>query len=166
MMRALIAAFFMLFCCTLFCADNSRQMESQDLLAKQKAKNLPLFEAITKNNLEDAKKALKAGAIPDAEDVKGIPALHHACKMKKIEIAQLLLDEGADPNKVIKILNPDLSVLERSILGLMVKKKKWPLVFLLRKHGAVLQPCDPPRYQNKINKEQAKLDKKQAKIIT
>jgi hypothetical protein len=164
MMRILFATFFMLFCSSLFCADNSRQMETQDLLEAPKALNLALLKAIKENNLEDVKNALLAGASPDAEGERGLSALHFACTKKKSEIAKLLLEKQADPNKIVKILSPDLSVLERSILGMAVKNKEWEIVFLLIEHKAKLQLCDPPEYGHKIEKKQAKLKKKQAKL--
>ncbi len=49
-------------------------------------------------NVSAAKKALDAGADPNAVDGEGVSALHHAVLRKKLDLAELLVSRGADLN--------------------------------------------------------------------
>lgn len=57
-----------------------------------------LFIAINTNDLDYAKKIIKAGADVNLFNPDGISPLHAAVIQKKFEIAKLLLDNGANPD--------------------------------------------------------------------
>ena len=143
-MRILIAAFFMLFGCTIFCADISKKEgEKQPLVKSKEIANSALFKAIKHKKLEDARKALEAKADPDALNKRGFPALYMACTKKRHEIAKLLLrDYKANPNQMFDYIEPDILKRTTSILGMAIQKGKWESVDLLIEFGGDLRYCD------------------------
>jgi len=63
-----------------------------------KAPDNLIRKAVRDGNIEEVKKAIAAGKDVNAEDDKGITALHSAAMMGHIEIADLLIAKGADVN--------------------------------------------------------------------
>jgi len=57
-----------------------------------------LFEALGARDVEKVRELLAAGMDPNAHDAEGRPALYRALCRSKPELAQLLLERGADPN--------------------------------------------------------------------
>jgi ankyrin repeat protein len=87
-------------------------------------------------NANAAKKALDAGADPNAVDKDGVPALHHAVRKKTLELAELLASRGADLN----IRDRDdsytaLHILCKSKSGVMSKTEVAAALWLIE-HGA------------------------------
>ncbi len=62
-------------------------------------KSPSLFEAIVQGDLTKVRTALKEGADPEALNEYGYPALHVAVGFYHLDIAQVLLDHGADINR-------------------------------------------------------------------
>jgi ankyrin repeat protein len=60
---------------------------------------LNLHEAASVENLEEVRRCLDAGTPVDDEDEEGQSALQVAVRERYIEVARLLLDNGADPTR-------------------------------------------------------------------
>lgn len=79
-------------------------------------------------------KAIERGARP-SDDVECNNALAYAIHKGNIDIAQILLDNGADPNR----LDP---MMRETPVALAVREQATPIVELLLGHGATLNDLD------------------------
>lgn len=70
---------------------------------------LKLVDAAEEGNLDKMKEALREGASPDGSVYYHLPPLHMAASSGKTSAVSLLLDNGADVNRVIDIENTPLS---------------------------------------------------------
>ncbi|HEX4999800.1 MAG TPA: ankyrin repeat domain-containing protein [Terriglobia bacterium] len=57
----------------------------------------PLIDAVKHNDIDAARRELRAGAVINATELDGSTALHWAVRQNNVEMARLLLDSGADP---------------------------------------------------------------------
>ncbi|MEO8270699.1 MAG: acyltransferase family protein [Aureliella sp.] len=69
------------------------------------ALSLPMLEAALRNNTEEVSQLISRGANPNATDERGSTAMHLACLFGYSDLADILLDSGADP----AIVNADRS---------------------------------------------------------
>ena len=64
----------------------------------EKTANKNMFSAIKNDNFEKFKKALDAGANPNAKTKSGMPILTNAVGLQRIRMTELLVEKGADVN--------------------------------------------------------------------
>jgi ankyrin repeat protein len=72
------------------------------LPSEVKAAIRTLPETIKAGDVEGVRKMLDSGVSPDAQDDKGISALHYAVALDRLDILKLLMDKKADPKVVDK----------------------------------------------------------------
>ena len=110
----------------------------QPMTASSKKPHFPLILAVARQaNLELVKLLVEAGAEVNMPNLKGITPLHRASKKNSIDVAEYLIQQGADVN------------IESFPFGREMKETKWPgtplchaatpeMIRLLMHHGAKL----------------------------
>lgn len=90
----------------------------------------PIVQCAIVNDVEKAKVLLAAGAKVDFDDLTGRTALHWAADNANMELCELLLSYGANPNAFTRACQP--------VLAMPVLRHNDPIKKLLYKHGGKL----------------------------
>ncbi len=114
------------------------------------------FEAIRKNNSEVVKLFLQAGINPNAT-FTGTPAVMHALFLNKMDIFEILLKAGADPETEVPALW--VSAKPQNLLSFAIKRKNATAVKILVDNGVDVNK----KFNNKMPLNYA-LATKQAEI--
>ncbi|WAR11623.1 PP16A-like protein [Mya arenaria] len=84
---------------------NKKNKQAQSLKRAQKKKgrvkfihNVMLLEAAARNDIEEVRKLLRGGVVPDVTNEDGLTALHQCCIDDSEEMLRLLLEFGANVN--------------------------------------------------------------------
>jgi ankyrin repeat protein len=95
-----------------------------------------LVSAAYYGDLAHAKKALAAGASPDArDDISGHTALYLAVAQNREAMVRLLLARGADPNATVIANIRGVKIREISPLYRALEERKRAIVRILKSHG-------------------------------